>query len=457
MTPSSDHFTTSGTDCPQRVHEDPSLPRLTLPTDTSGPTGPGRCTPGDQRQSGPEDTFYLVSRRVFHNNKPDVVLECMGSQWEFQCPHFTKSGTLANLHMAARQQRVKLQQERTGSNRSARNRPLSQPSISGLSRDQQKGGKLPGSLPLRLAVKHHTVTKDALSVAPRALYGPEGCLDGWEETLVSVASLLGLPQLFKRCLTEMIDKISCSTVCDLHHVSCRYKERSLQRACERWLELHLVTELSCFTILRDLPFEVLHKTLCSPRLFAGCEYDLLKTVLYWVFLQFNPDAQIMPSHRTIISFFSRTGVFLEQPKGHKFIVLFQAVRLHGITERRHLEELQMISVFPQAWLLSMFSKHYDTLHSGGDMHVTDFSHQAVRFGMVVEKEPQYCTQVIELYGFYFLLKAACSVDTDTHGFSLQRLRHSEPAMSVQACERHPVSAFQYDVSTLGDLSDQCPG
>ena len=44
----------------------------------------------------------------------DVVLECMGSQWEFQCPHFTKSGTLANLHMAARQQRVKLQQERTG-------------------------------------------------------------------------------------------------------------------------------------------------------------------------------------------------------------------------------------------------------------------------------------------------------------------------------------------------------
>ena len=38
----------------------------------------------------------------------------------------------------------------------------------------------------------------ALSVAPRALYGPEGCLDGWEETLVSAASLLGLPQLFKR-------------------------------------------------------------------------------------------------------------------------------------------------------------------------------------------------------------------------------------------------------------------
>ena len=38
----------------------------------------------------------------------------------------------------------------------------------------------------------------ALSVTPRTLYIPEACLDRWEETLVSAASLLGLPHLFKR-------------------------------------------------------------------------------------------------------------------------------------------------------------------------------------------------------------------------------------------------------------------
>lgn len=265
-----------------------------------------------------------------------------------------------------------------------------------------------------------------------------------------------------RCLTEMINKISSSTVCIFHRVSCKFKETSLQRACERWLELYLVTELTCFIYLRDLPFELLHKTLSSPRVFAACEYQLLKTVLYWVFLQFNPAAQILPSHRFIMTFFSswpRAGVFLEQPVGQRFTVLFRALRLHGITQRAHLEEMQQIHVFPQSWLLLIFSKHYYTLHSGGDMQITDFSQQAVRFGMVIEREPQYCTRTIGLYGFYFLLKAASMGELDSHGFSLQRLRHWDPAMSVQACERHPFSmmterALSYQINVQAHVHGQ---
>ncbi|CDQ66782.1 unnamed protein product [Oncorhynchus mykiss] len=410
--------------------------------------------PSHPSKATPEDLFYLLSRSVVHYNQPDVVLECLGSQWELHCPNLTKSGTLSNLYMSTRQQRARSLQDRA-------DKAYSRPGSSNSSRDKQNGKKPAGPLVLQLSVKEATVTKEALSFALRTLYNPEACPEHWGEGVLSTAALLGLPHLFQRCLTEMINKISSSTVCIFHRVSCKFKETSLQRACERWLELYLVTELTCFIYLRDLPFELLHKTLRSPRVFAACEYQLLKTVLYWVFLQFNPAAQILPSHRFIMTFFSRywAGVFLEQPVGQRFTVLFRALRLHGITQRAHLEEMQQIHVFPQSWLLLIFSKHYYTLHSGGDMQVTDFSQQAVRFGMVIEREPQYCTRTIGLYGFYFLLKAASMGELDSHGFFLQRLRHWDPAMSVRACERHPFSmmterALSYQINVQAHVHGQ---
>nr|XP_046146693.1 BTB/POZ domain-containing protein 16 [Oncorhynchus gorbuscha] len=440
----------------------PPLPRLTLLASTSLPRSPRRCVPGHPSKATPEDLFYLLSRSVVHYNQPDVVLECLGSQWELHCPNLTKSGTLSNLYMSAKQQRARSLQDRAGSGKNGKDKAYSQPGSSNSSRDKQNGKNPAGPLVLQLSVKEATVTKEALSFALRTLYNPEACPEHWGEGVLSTAALLGLPHLFQRCLTEMINKISSSTVCIFHRVSCKFKETSLQRACERWLELYLVTELTCFIYLRDLPFELLHKTLSSPRVFAACEYQLLKTVLYWVFLQFNPAAQILPSHRFIMTFFSswpRAGVFLEQPVGQRFTVLFRALRLHGITQRAHLEEMQQIHVFPQSWLLLIFSKHYYTLHSGGDMQVTDFSQQAVRFGMVIEREPQYCTRTIGLYGFYFLLKAASMGELDSHGFSLQRLRHWDPAMSVRACERHPFSmmterALSYQINVQAHVHGQ---
>ncbi|XP_014013830.2 BTB/POZ domain-containing protein 16 isoform X2 [Salmo salar] len=450
-------------DSPQPYpHDEPPLPRLTLLASTSLPRSPRRCVPGHSSKATPEDLFYLLSRSVVHYNQPDVVLECLGSQWELHCPNLTKSGTLSDLYMSTRQQRARSLQDRAGSGKSGKDKLYSRPGSSNSSRDKQNGKKPAGPLVLQLSVKEATVTKEALSFALRTLYNPEACPEHWGEGVLSTAALLGLPHLFQRCLTEMINKISSSTVCIFHRVSCKFKETSLQRACERWLELYLVTELTCFIYLRDLPFELLHKTLSSPRVFAACEYQLLKTVLYWVFLQFNPAAQILPSHRFIMTFFSswpRAGVFLEQPVGQRFTVLFRALRLHGITQRAHLEEMQQIHVFPQSWLLLIFSKHYYTLHSGGDMQITDFSQQAVRFGMVIEREPQYCTRTIGLYGFYFLLKAASMGELDSHGFSLQRLRHWDPAMSVQACERHPFSmmterALSYQINVQAHVHGQ---
>ncbi|XP_038846171.1 BTB/POZ domain-containing protein 16 [Salvelinus namaycush] len=383
-------------DSPQPcTHDEPPLPRLSLLASTSLPRSPRRCVPGHPSKATPEDLFYLLSRSVVHYNQPDVVLECLGSQWELHCPNLTKSGTLSDLYMSTRQQRARSLQDRAGSGKSGKDKSYSRPGSSNSSRDRQNGKKPTGPLVLQLSVKEATVTKEALSFALRTLYNPEACPEHWGEGVLSTAALLGLPHLFQ-------------------------------------------------------------------RVFAACEYQLLKTVLYWVFLQFNPAAQILPSHRFIMTFFSswpRAGVFLEQPVGQRFTILFRALRLHGITQRAHLEEMQQIHVFPQSWLLLIFSKHYYTLHSGGDMQVTDFSQQAVRFGMVIEREPQYCTRSIGLYGFYFLLKAASIGELDSHGFSLQRLKHWDPAMSVRACERHPFSmmterALSYQINVQAHVHGQ---
>uniref|UniRef100_W5MP15 BTB/POZ domain-containing protein 16 n=1 Tax=Lepisosteus oculatus TaxID=7918 RepID=W5MP15_LEPOC len=407
---------------------------------------------GSPGPATPEDLFYLYSRRVAHNTSPDVILECLGSYWELHCPYLTKSVTLTELYTTAKEQR-----DCPGSRGDRKSdRMGSEPS-----RRFTLGTSKPASsnpLLLRLPVNDPTISKEALSVALRSLYSsePRVQLQGVEGVL-SAAALLGMPLLFRRCLSAMMNNISPCTVCHFHSVASKYREAELQRACERWLELSLVTQLQFHISLRDLSLELLQKTLHSPRLFTPSEYQLLRTVLYWVFLQLNPGVQTLPSHSSILTFFislPKTGVFLEQDVGQTFTALFQSVRLHGITERAHLEEIQQINVLPQSWLLLLFSRHYYALHSGGDMPVTDFSSQSVRFGLIIEREPQYCTLTAALYGFYFLLKATRLQDCDSHGFSIQRLKHWDPALSLRACERRPFSLLsergvQYQITVQG--------
>ncbi|XP_030630897.1 BTB/POZ domain-containing protein 16 [Chanos chanos] len=356
----------------------------------------------------------------------DVILECLGSIWELHYPYLTKAVTLAELCEGSQKQGTTQLQDTADTKRLRRTRrTVTSPTI------------------LQLSVKEPSVTKETLSFALRTLYSPSQCPEHWEEGILSTATILGLPHLFQRCLNEMVQKISSVTVCDFHHVSYKYKDTILQRACERWLELHLVTHLSCHINLRDLPFDLLLKTLRCPRLFVSSEYELLKTVLLWVYLQINPNDQILPSHSAVITFFSncslKAGIFLEQPIGQKYTVLFQALHLHGITEWHHLEEIQQINLFPQSWLLLIFSRHYYTLQRGGDMSLTDFSTDAIRFGMIIKNESQSCIQTIGLYGFYFILKSTGLDTSDTYGFSLERLRHWDPELSSDSFMTCPFS------------------
>uniref|UniRef100_A0A8C1S341 BTB/POZ domain-containing protein 16 n=1 Tax=Cyprinus carpio TaxID=7962 RepID=A0A8C1S341_CYPCA len=365
----------------------------------------------------------------------DAVLECLGVRWELHCSVLSDSSKLSELYTNSKRQRDVQLQERAAIGKDSR--ASKSTCERGLA---YRKWHLSGPLILRLPVTDASINKEALSFALRTLYDPEERPDEWGETVLSTAALLGMSNLFQKCLKEMLTNISSSTVCSFHRVSCKFKETILQRACERWLELFLVIELSCHIKLRDLPFDLLLKTLLSPRLFTSNEYEVLRAVLYWLYLQLNPFRQTLPAHSNVITFFSKeTAVFLEQPQGQKYITIFQALRMHGITEWQHLQELQNIRVLPESWLLHILSNHYHTLYSGGDMAMTDFSKQAIRFGMMFDREQECCTQTISLYGFYFLLQAAKMGESDTYSFSIERLRHWDPALCQSSIVSRPYS------------------
>ncbi|XP_017339018.1 BTB/POZ domain-containing protein 16 [Ictalurus punctatus] len=419
-------------------HPPPPPPPLHAAT----PAGP--CASQDVQLSrtsaNPEHVFYVVSQQVVRNARPDAVLESLGSMWELHCPYLCESETLAELYRNSTKQRHTLLQDRTGSDmrekrvrRGGGEMKLRQDGGTGTSR-----GGLTRPVLLPLNINHPSITKESLSFALRSMYRRDECPDEWCEAVLCTATLLRLPQLKQRCLKEMISSISFSTVCDFHRVSCKYKQASLQRACERWLEMFLVTELSHRIHLRDLTFDLLLKTLLCPRVFTSNEYELFRTVLYWIYLQFNTREHTLPSHSTIIDFFCRaSGVFLEQPLGQTYAPLFQALHLHGITEREHMEEMQKVKVFPHSWLHVAFSNLVYSIHSGGNMHITDFSRQAVRFGMTVSGD--HCTRTVGLYGFYFLLKASRVGESEAFAFSMERLRHWDPALAESCRTTQPFS------------------
>ncbi|TRY81632.1 hypothetical protein DNTS_034005 [Danionella cerebrum] len=374
----------------------------------------------------PEEKFHILSHKLAQNSKPDAVLECLEVRWGLHSFVLIGSETLFQLYTSNKRHRdVQLQKRVDKDSRTNSSLP------SGKELTCRKWHPH-GPLNLQLPIKDASVNKEALSFALRILYDPEEQPNKWDESVLSAAALLGMRDLFLKCLKEMRKIISSSTVCSFYQASCKFKEASLQRACERWLELFLVTELSFHIKLKDLPFDLLLKTLRSPRLFASSEYEVFRTVLYWLYLQLNPLKHALPAHSAIITFFYReTPAFSEQPKCQKYVTIFRALRLHGITECQHLQELKIIRVFPESCLLNIMSNHFHTLYTGGDMVISDFNKQAIRYGMVLDKKQEY-SQKINLYGFYFVLMATKMGEGDVYSFSIERLRHWNASSSEES-------------------------
>lgn len=113
-----------------------------------------------------------------------------------------------------------------------------------------------------------------------------------------------------------------------------------------------------------------------------------------------------------------------------------------ILEGKHLEELWEINFLPLPWLTRILSDHYHALENGGDMAFQrDFDTQAVRFGLVLTKEPRYHSEIISIYGFFFEIKAIRH-EASAYSFYMQRVKHADPIISFFTAERSPVSLKQ---------------
>ncbi|XP_071948482.1 BTB/POZ domain-containing protein 16-like isoform X2 [Antedon mediterranea] len=445
-------------------------------------TAPGRLSvgschpikkyqPTSARSPTPLDIFHYHSYPVKNLLGPDILLECLNSNWELHRPYIQKSGTLTTLLQQASQEPKKelyyrdpmcatldqyINKSQYYSNEyQEMSRRLSM--TDSTPQNKQKRDKdHPGHTTparrsivtkLKLKVTDVFVTKEALAVALGNLYHDK--LEVNNCSIVSVlacASMLQFEDLIKRCEHLMLRSIHSETVCSYHYAGVKYKVGSVVTACERWLELNLIPSLSVQIHLRELPLILLQRLLKSSRLFVYNEYYVYKLLCYWIFLQHHPHIMLMPSHSTIVTFFNslpKNCSFIEREDGQAYAGLFLSLRMHGITDTRNLDDMVRMNVVPQPWVLKMLSQHYQALQGGGDMSLMlNFNNDAIRAGFIIEQEPRYHTEVISLYGFHFELKAHRLGKEHTYQFYMQRLKPHDPTLSFKACERQTFSMRQ---------------
>uniref|UniRef100_A0A670YZX4 BTB/POZ domain-containing protein 16 n=1 Tax=Pseudonaja textilis TaxID=8673 RepID=A0A670YZX4_PSETE len=328
-----------------------------------------------------------------------VTLDCLGFEWELHRMYLFKSHVLSQLLAEATQHSLS-------------------PSTGSILKSKK--------VTIALEISDQDVTRFAFAVALKNMYNSEPEVNEEDALgILAAAEVLQFPSLFQKCIQVMRRSICPTNVCSYYTAGCKYKQPSLIALCERWTEVNLVPQLGSQICLRNLPLELLQKVLKSPRLFTINEFYLLRTALYWVFLQQNPKIQIIPSYDTILRYFSR-----------------------------HLEELWKINFFPLPWLTRILSDHYHALENGGDMAFqADFNTQAVRFGLLLRKEPRYHAEIISIYGFFFELKAI-KHDASAYSFYMKRVRHADPIISYFTADRSPVS-LQKEREVKYEIKAQC--
>ncbi|XP_070608660.1 BTB/POZ domain-containing protein 16 [Erythrolamprus reginae] len=406
----------------------------------------------------PNQMLFSYTQKITEGMEPDVTLDCLGYEWELHRMYLFKSHVLSQL-LAEAAQYIYSPSPRSILKSKKETRCYKRNVLTGYKHDgfcQQKE-KMP-KVNIALKITDPDVTRFAFAVALKNMYDPESEVN--EEDVLGIlasAQVLQFPTLFLKCIQVMKRSICSTNVSNYYIAGRKYKQPYLIAICERWTEVKLVPELGCQISLRNLPHELLQKVLKSPRLFTINEFYLLRTALYWVFLQQNPKIQIIPSYDAILTYFSslpKTCSFLEREEGQQYMAIFQSLRLHGITSSRHLEELLEINFFPLPWLTRTLSDHYYALENGGDMPFqADFNSQAVRFGLLLKEEPRYHAKVISIYGFFFELKAI-KHDASAYSFYMKRVRHADPIIAYFTAELSPVS-LQKEREITYEIKAQC--
>ncbi|XP_045147333.1 BTB/POZ domain-containing protein 16 [Echinops telfairi] len=342
-----------------------------------------------------------LKKTTIQSTEADVTLECLGFKWELHQPQLFQSETLTRLYLVA----------------------LSRGSVS----------------PLRELEK---VLK-AFTTALKSLYKNDAEMNVGEVLgVLASAHTLQFKALFQRCVTFMIGELSPSTIKSFYLVSCKYQEGQLTKACEQWLQMNLVPLMGKRIQLRTIPRELLHKVIMSPSLFTFSEFDLLKTMLSWVYLQQNHKVQTFPIYETVLAYFSsfpRNCAFLERDLGQGLLPLFVCLRLHNINRGPDLEAVRHVNFFPEGWLIRIAASHFRALENGGDMsQVVDLNTQALRFGLLFTQEYTTHSKMVSVYGFFFELKGV-KHDGSSYSFYMQRVRHTDVHSPPWLFENSPVS------------------
>ncbi|XP_048192186.1 BTB/POZ domain-containing protein 16 [Perognathus longimembris pacificus] len=403
-----------------------------------------------------------LKNKSSRSGEADVILECLGFKWELHLPQLFQSATLARLYLMALMHRAKSTTETVGPRNFIESKNplalgsqtpsgLKEPSLasgcSELHGDRAPGktsdGPLVKKMIISLKINDPAVNRVAFALALKNLYMSH--VDLTVDDLLGVlasAYILQSTQLFKRCVTMMMNEVSPSTLKGFYLAGCKYKEEQLTVACERWLEMNLVPLMGTQIYLRQVPQDLLLKVLKSPRLFTFSEFDLLKTLVLWVYLQLHTKLQTVPTKETMLTFFHsfpKKCCFLERDVGQGWMPLFLCLRLHNITSGKDLEEIKHINFFPESWLVRVTANHYLTLESGGDMvYSRELSSQAMRFGLVFDQDFTVHSKIICLYGFFFEIKGI-KHDATSYSFSMQRIKHTDRECLTMACDYITIS------------------
>ncbi|CAH3142274.1 unnamed protein product [Pocillopora meandrina] len=422
--------------------------------------------PPAMRSPTPMELFLCRSQTAGLHKVPDVIVYALDTTWELHKPYLQKSSMLSALLKKAEMTGMRdIEEEKEEDEAlspgeivesnldalktaasSANMDPSAVTSDMSVGRSRYSSEWYKNQLTFTLRVRDQLITKQTFALALSALYENDSEMNVSEADVVGVlaaATFLGFTALEKLCADVMLRSIAAWSVCAFHAAASKYKQSSVMDACERWLELNLIPQLSVQIFLSHLPQDLLEKCLKSTKLFTWSEYSLYKMLAYWIFLQQHPNLQLMPSWGTVVTWFMslpKITSFLEREEGHGYMNLFRAVRLAGITESPQLDELQKMNLVPQNWLLRIYSQHYHALQGGGDMSLmTRFEHGALRKGFILEEHLKYHSEIMSLHGFHFEIKAVKDEMDSKYSFFLQRLKPNDPVLSFRACERHTFS------------------
>lgn len=419
--------------------------------------------PPAMRSPTPMEMFLYRSQTAGAHKVPDVVVHALDTAWELHKPYLQKSSLLSSLLRRAEMTGMKNIEEEDEEDIPTAGHGETETNLDALKTAASSGNMEPvtlmslgrrrsssewykNQLTFKLRVKDPLITKQTFALALAALYENESEINVSEADVVGVlaaASFLGFSALEKLCADVMLRSIAAWSVCAFHAAASKYKQSSVVDACERWLELNLIPQLSVQIFLSHLPQDLLEKCLKSTKLFTWSEYSLYKMLAYWIFLQQHPNLQLMPSWGTVVTWFMslpKITSFLEREEGHGYVNLFRTVRLGGITDSSQLHELQKMNLVPQPWLLRVYAQHYHALQGGGDMSLmTRFEHGAIRTGFILEEHLKYHSEIMSLHGFHFEVKATRDDMGSKYSFYLQRLKPNDPVLPFRACERHTFS------------------